>query len=203
MTVHYPIGPSSLSRVFKCPGSLRLAQGRETTTSQYATEGSLAHDLAAKALTGEGGSVIMFESDEMADHVQGYVAFCRSILKNCSRWAVETTYESKEIREFGGTADFVAVIREGDRSVLHVVDFKYGAGVPVGVENNPQLLAYLLLAREDLGEHDAYRASIYQPRTSGEAAETVEYDRGDLEEFRKTLLDAISEERKDDFDAGD
>lgn len=69
-----------------------------------------------------------------------------------------------------GTADCILI----SGSVLHVIDFKYGQGVPVDAVQNPQLLLYAL------GAYEAYkfifpvqqiRLSIVQPRITEEPSE--------------------------------
>lgn len=58
--------------------------------------------------------------------------------------------------------------------VLHIIDFKYGKGVPVSAEGNPQLSLYAL------GAYEAYKIlypierielHIVQPRISDEPSE--------------------------------
>jgi hypothetical protein len=62
-----------------------------------------------------------------------------------------------------GTAD--AVIVAGSR--LHVIDLKYGRGVRVDAERNPQLILYALAALDTLdplGEVTDVMLTIHQPR---------------------------------------
>jgi hypothetical protein len=64
-----------------------------------------------------------------------------------------------------GTADFISY----DGATLNVCDFKYGKGVPVSPEHNPQLMLYALgvLAKYDLISKDIDVAlHIIQPRVS-------------------------------------
>lgn len=119
---------------------------------------------------------------------------------------IEETIESEKIEGLGGTADCVRVYWQGDNLVLHVIDLKYGKGVAVAAENNPQLLAYLLLWRDELADlysFDVFRATIYQPRTAGEPDDTVDYTPEELEQFEGALLAAIDEKRSEEFCAGD
>lgn len=46
----------------------------------------------------------------------------------------------------GGTMDFISIYNSQKHTILEVTDLKTGAGVPVQVENNPQLLTYALCA---------------------------------------------------------
>jgi hypothetical protein len=75
---------------------------------------------------------------------------------NLSRW----------LPEGFGTAD--AVI--GADGLLTVADFKYGSGVPVEAEGNPQLRIYALGAMDALDwlyDFDRVRMVIFQPRRGG------------------------------------
>ena len=212
MTKHYPIGPSSLSRIFACPGSLKLSEGKGSESSKYATEGTMAHELAAEMIGGAFTTDPNPYPDGMMDHCGAYAAFCREQLMSkphSVKW-VEHTLESKTVEGLGGTPDLFGTYVEGEDEILHVIDFKYGAGVRVGVEQNPQLLAYLLLADEhtqvkpgELFTYDKYRASIFQPRTPGEPGETMEYSASQLIQFARELEQALGPRRSEEFHAGD
>ena len=43
---HALLGPSSAARWMACPPSVNLTKDMPDTTSEYATEGSLAHEIA-------------------------------------------------------------------------------------------------------------------------------------------------------------
>ena len=65
-----------------------------------------------------------------------------------------------------GTADCILISND----TLHIIDFKYGKGVPVSVENNAQLLLYALgayLAYEMIFPIEHIKMSIVQPRLTG------------------------------------
>jgi hypothetical protein len=68
------------------------------------------------------------------------------------------------VPECWGTSDAVIV----SPTLIHVIDFKYGRGVPVDAEENPQGKLYALGALEEygdlLGEVETVRISIFQPR---------------------------------------
>lgn len=71
-----------------------------------------------------------------------------------------------------GSADCL-IIGNGE---MVVVDFKYGAGIAVEVENNPQLRLYAigcLLAFDPLYDIDAVKMCIVQPRRDNIASTTV------------------------------
>ena len=43
---HALLSPSSMHRIMKCPGSVKLSEGIEQPESEYAKEGTLAHECA-------------------------------------------------------------------------------------------------------------------------------------------------------------
>lgn len=62
-----------------------------------------------------------------------------------------------------GTAD--AVVWQPEKKALHVVDLKYGAGVPVEVNNNLQLMIYALAALLTMNYNaETVTITIVQPR---------------------------------------
>lgn len=199
--VHSPKSPSGLKRVFACPASYWLSMGKSTESSKYAEEGTLAHDLAARMLLGE---EVEFDDPEMERYVTGYVNYCKD--RAGKEYRVEQRIESDEVEDLGGTMDFVTMYVDDEEDilsthVLHVIDLKYGQGKSVEARDNPQLLAYLFLARERYGYRDLYRATIYQPRTPGEP-ETVTYYDADLDKFKHDLTVATDPANKDEFEAG-
>ena len=206
MPRHYKISPSQLYRTIECPGSLRLAHGLVSESSEYATEGTQAHGLAEQMLTGDG---VEPPDDEMGRYISDYVRYCESI-EHSHRFSVslvEETMESKKIPDFGGTADFVCFYESGPShtptTVSHIVDLKYGKGKRVDVQDNPQMMAYLLLLREGFGVRDEYRATIYQPRIPGEPDSTWAWTNEELDNFQQDILEMIAEENEDVFSVGD
>ena len=157
---HALLGPSTLPRLVRCPGSLSFAirNGAQNTSSPYAIEGSQAHMLAEEILldpvhisaalkVGEhrvlekGGQTYPFEiTEEMADAVDAYVEWCLALP---GEHFVETKVSIDKLTPLPGqfgTADFGAI--DGDHLV--VTDLKYGQGEVVYAERNEQLAAYAL-----------------------------------------------------------
>lgn len=100
-------------------------------------------------------------TQEMADHVDGYVGYVMSIPG--SRY-IEVRVSAEAYAEgVTGTADAIVI----NGVVLHVVDLKYGAGVAVFPEENPQAMIYALGALDAFdfdGEIEEVEITIYQPR---------------------------------------
>lgn len=175
MTKHALLSPSSAHRWAHCPGSVVLTKDMPRTSSEFADEGTAAHELAAMCLgTGKNTSdfidiIIHVDArqfrvdDEMAGHVQKYVDLVRSMN---AETMVEQKVNISSItgeKDASGTSDAVLI----DGAELIIVDLKYGRGVKVDAENNEQLAIYAAAAVEQfdiLGEIDRVRMVISQPR---------------------------------------
>lgn len=167
---HALLAPSSAGRWLVCPGSIRLGYDIPSESSVWAQEGTEAHILAENMLMT--GVIPESGDSDMLGHVQGYVDFVRANLDWDSELYVEVkgpcTKEPRLAEYLYGTAD--ALIINAD--TLHVIDFKYGAGVRIFAENNPQLMCYALAAyysehcgprRKDIKN---VKLSVFQPRVS-------------------------------------
>ena len=90
---HADLSPSSAGRWMKCAGSVVLSQGIEDKGSEYALEGTAAHDVAAMCLTSGAdaaayvGRLIDAKgtevpvTEDMAENVQVYVDAVRQRVK--------------------------------------------------------------------------------------------------------------------------
>ena len=105
-----------------------------------------------------------FEDREMADFVRVYVEYVNQIAQDADDRQIETRVSYDEWVSGGfGTAD--AVIVNGD--TLHVCDLKYGRGVRVDAEQNPQGMLYALgawAATEVVFDIKRVQIHIIQPR---------------------------------------
>ena len=130
-----------------CPGSVKAEEGLGEGSSVFAQEGTNAHELADHCLV-NGEDAVLYEgveghfefdvTQEMAENVQKYLDYVRSLPGDMFS---EQRVEFDEWVPGGfGTADAV-IIQDG---LCTVVDLKYGKGVPVSAENNPQLKLYAL-----------------------------------------------------------
>ena len=199
------LSPSSAARWIHCPPSAKInaeAGDRETV---FTREGTLAHALAElkarKAfLTGIGPKKYQTAhaklaqdglwQDEMDDHTDRYLEILTDLYADFPdppHVAVEQRVDFSEWVPGGfGTADCVMV----GGGVIHVIDFKYGKGVPVSAEGNPQMMLYALgaLAAYDLiYDLDTVRMTIIQPRLSGEP-DTWETDVGFLKAWAEEVV---------------
>lgn len=183
---HSIFGASGAKRWRICPGSVNLIQKAkaagqipEREESEFAAEGTEAHDWADKVLTGK--VPIQEVPEDFRNHLEGYINHCAAIADNAlgchgkvyNEATVPLFYRPKD----KGTLDFAAIvppetITEFPHGKIDFVDLKYGAGVPVSAKENDQLIIYLLslvgfLEIDEMQEfHDETPVSlaIYQPR---------------------------------------
>ena len=174
---HSILGASSSHRWLPCPGSIRLSEGLPNTTSEYAAEGTAAHELGHMCLMDDTnaldhlGEVIKVNeqfsfpvTEEMAEAVQVYLDTVRAdyaVVGKSAELRFEHQFRLDWLREgLYGTND--ALVGE-PFGVLRVYDYKHGRGVAVDVSDNSQLMYYGLGASHG----DAYEEVelvIVQPR---------------------------------------
>lgn len=184
----------------RCPGSLAMEAGKPDSSSEFADEGTAAHELASMALTAGNdaaayiGRIIKvedsgreFEVDEdMAANVQIYINAIRDYADG-NELMVEQRVDFSHVvnvPDQGGTSD--SIILTGDGEEIQVHDLKYGRGVKVDAVQNEQLMLYALGALNEygmVGNFKRARMVIHQPRLNhvSEFACTID----ELEKFAK------------------
>ena len=183
---HATLSPSSAARWLNCPPSAKLNAEAGDRDTVFTREGSLAHTVAElKArkyfLTGIGpkkyeAAMAKHRADELwQDEIDAHTDRYLEILKEFYADFPEAPHVAVEQRvDFGawvpdgfGTADCIMV--SGD--TIHIVDFKYGKGVQVSAEDNPQMKLYALgalAAYELMYDLTIVRMSIIQPRLASD-----------------------------------
>lgn len=179
---HALLSASASHRWLACPPSVRLEEQFPDSTSDFAREGTLAHEIAELKLRKyftEPMSQRTFNTrlnkmkkhelyqEEMLKHTDTYLEYLKGIslsLSSAPYVAVEKriNYSSYAPEGFG-TVDCLMV--GGD--TLYVTDFKYGKGVAVSAENNPQMKLYALgayLEYSFLYPIKTIKLAIIQPR---------------------------------------
>ena len=163
MTAHAKLSASGAHRWMACPGSVKADEGLADKSSSFAEEGTRAHDLMERILTSKGIRVGAYDL-EMFEHVQTYVDYIESLKTPSDVLLVEKRVDFSEwVPEGFGTADTILV---NDYRV-HIIDLKYGKGVPVYAERNPQAMLYALGAYAGfgwMGDIKSVKISIVQPR---------------------------------------
>jgi hypothetical protein len=148
----------------RCPGSIKLNEGLVEVSGPYADLGTMAHSVAAYCLKCNLQAADIL--DDYAPAVQEYLDFVRSETGVEDAWEAEVDLTNALLTldsDFGGTADYVRW-RPSSRELL-VVDFKFGTGVAVDVEDNEQLRLYALGALLSMDVNPrSVRSVICQPR---------------------------------------
>lgn len=178
---HALLSPSAAHRWINCTAAPRLEENVEDSGSDFAREGSLAHAYCARALKLEIGQPIdpedeeieelkSYYSSEMDGHVEQYYLAVMEHFNDArahtkdAQLLVETRLDfSQFLPESFGTADAIIVADD----LMEVIDFKYGKGVRVDADRNPQMMIYALGALEKFDfEYDIKRVrmTIVQPR---------------------------------------
>ena len=171
MGTHAILSPSAAHRWMNCPPSACLEREFPSSSSEVAAEGTAAHALCEHKLRKllklrSKRPQSDFEDDEMDLCSDDYVSFVQEQMGEIPSPMVLVEQRldiTRYVPEAFGTADCIIV--GGDR--LHIVDFKYGMGVLVEAEHNPQMMLYALGALELLdGIYDiqTISMSIFQPR---------------------------------------
>ena len=164
MTAHASLGASNAHRWLACAGSVKAESGLPNTSSVFALEGTTAHDLAELTLTTSDTALDLFEDQEMAEFVRVYTDYVRSLSDTADLVLIEQRVDYSDWVPKGfGTAD--AIVLNGD--TLNVVDLKYGMGVQVYAQNNPQGMLYALGAYAEvnhIAEIKKVVITIVQPR---------------------------------------
>ena len=195
---HALLSASSSKRWLNCTPSARLEeQFTKDTGSVYAEEGTAAHALAEHKLKRllkrrSRRPVSDYQCDEMEDCTDGYAAYAMEQIElakqSCSDPIVlieQYLDYSAYVPEGFGTGDLV-IVADG---TLAVIDLKYGKGVAVEAEWNPQMMLYGLGALElfdAIYDIDTVRMTIYQPRL--ESVSTWEISVSGLMEWVETEL---------------
>ncbi len=187
---HALLSASGAQRWINCPPSAKLQERYEDTGSVYAEQGTDAHALAEwklrRALGTDAGpdprSGLTYYDEDMETHTDDYAAFIMELLaearKTCAdpQVMVEQQVDYPRWVEGGfGTADAIIC---ADRH-LTVCDLKYGMGVEVSAEHNPQTCCYALGALDlldDLYAIDSITMIIFQPRRENISEWTVNRD---------------------------
>lgn len=196
---HALLSASSSDRWIHCPPSARLSESYEDKGSDYAAEGTDAHTLCEYKLKVALGikaddptEGLSWYDQEMEDCAAGYAGYVpeqvEAAKEHCTDPVVlieQRVDFSRWVEQGFGTADCIII---ADRT-LQVVDFKYGLGVLVSAEENPQMMCYGLGALEIfdcLYEIDTVWMTIYQPRRDN--LSTYELSKADLYRWADEVL---------------
>lgn len=178
---HALLSASGAHRWIACTPSAKLEEQFPDSTSTYAEEGTLAHELCEikvkKALLDmptkaynsvlkkiKGNELYQTEMDKYTEEYLEYIQEKVHSFEFPPTIIVEKKVNfSDYVPEGFGTADCI-ILSDGN---LHIVDFKYGKGVEVSAEYNQQMMLYALgayLEYSFLFQIDNVKMTIVQPR---------------------------------------
>jgi hypothetical protein len=176
---HALLSASSAARWLACPPSAVAAEAYPNEGTEYTAEGTLAHEVAEYAASAPVDAPWIANgrddiTQEMVECAKGYADYIQEQIET-----PDATVLLEQQVDFSpwvpggfGTAD--CIIIQGD--TMDVIDYKYGKGVAVSAEDNPQEKLYGLGALNDYGfVYDVHtiRLHIYQPRLNNISVDTL------------------------------
>jgi len=218
---HALLGASKAHQWLTCPPSAKWEKSfPDPGPSEAAAEGSVAHRLAEHHMTKilEGKKVTTPKAmlkdplyrPAMEEHVDAYCDEIMVILTEMRENGHDPSIYLEQrldltpwIPEGFGTADCIVI----GNGTLHVFDFKYGRGVPVAAEDNPQLKLYALGAIHEFDcLYDINEAVLHiiQPRLNSITEWSV--SRELLEKWGRFIVKPIAEKAfkgEGEFSAGE
>ena len=187
MAKHALLSASGAHRWLECTPSAQHELQFPQSTSEYAEEGTAAHELCELTARYWLGEISEAEYENQRDELakgKYYNAEMQECANDYAKFVAEKTAAARETCEDAFTAlevrvDFSKYVKDGfgtgdciivSDNVLEIIDFKYGKGVRVEAAGNPQMKLYTLgayLEYNTLFDIDSVRMTIFQPRLSG------------------------------------
>ena len=175
MGKHALLNASSAHRWLTCPPLPRLENFFEKEVSEVANEGTDAHRLSEYKLRKVLGEKVRkpklkyFDKD-MDSYTNDYVNYIVETIENIKKSTKDPIVLIEQRLDFSnyvpdgfGTGDCIIIADK----ILHIIDLKYGRGVEVSAEENPQMMLYALGALniyDALYDIDEVVMNIFQPR---------------------------------------
>jgi hypothetical protein len=178
---HALLSASGASKWMNCTPSAIAEESFENETSDFAEEGTVAHELAEQLVLQALGlphdidkiKAHRLYKPEMDNYLDGYVASILEKTQLSDEWSLEAKLSLEPfIPEGFATSDFNCV--EGD--TLTVMDLKYGKGLEVSAFENKQLRIYALGALSSYAlSHDIKTVvmEIHQPRLHNHSVDSI------------------------------
>ncbi len=214
---HAVLSASSSHRWLACPPSARACESESDRASPYAQEGTAAHAMCEYKLQEALGmdpknpaeDLDYFDS-EMDECSDDYCSFVIEQLASAKEFCSDPKLMIEEHLDFSrwvpdgfGTGDALIVADK----VLHIIDYKYGLGVLVEAEGNPQMRCYALGAidaYDGIYDIEAVKMTIFQPRRGN--VSTAVMSKAKLLEWADSYLAPrakLAYEGKGEYQAGD
>ncbi|PRA08861.1 MULTISPECIES: DUF2800 domain-containing protein [unclassified Paenibacillus] len=197
---HALLGASKASQWINCPPSARLTEHIPDTRSEFADEGTAAHELSELRLQRR---LTICDSKRRKDLEQKMKTFMESnrfygpemetaVTEYCE--LVEERFMEAKARSVDAAvlleaqADFSEWVPDGkgigdvvliSDGIMEVIDLKYGKGVPVSAFGNPQIRLYALGTWAEYNmfyDIQEVRMTIVQPRLDSITTDTMTVD---------------------------
>lgn len=181
---HALLSASSAHRWLHCPPSAKLTAGVTEAPGEAALQGTAAHALAEhklrRALKQQSKRPVSeYEDDEMDSYTDDYVSYVLEQYEQAKQATPGAVIYIEQHLDFShvvpggfGTGDCL-IVADG---TLHVIDLKYGLGVLVEAEWNPQMMLYAIgaLALFDaLYDIEQVALTVFQPRRENVSTWTI------------------------------
>lgn len=190
---HAILSASSAGRWIACPPSARLNAAKADVPSEYAAQGTDAHALCEFKLRKALGERVRDPTKKLASYdsemeecAGDYAQFVMGLVSQFREESADTLVSVEQRVDFSeyvpegfGTADTLIV----SGKTVCICDFKYGKGIEVTADHNPQMLCYALgciQMFDALYDIDKVLMVIVQPRLSN------------LSEFTMSKTDLLS-----------
>jgi len=184
MSAHAILSASGSKRWLSCTPSARLEATlpepqKSTSSFDFSLEGTMAHSLAEIKLRHHYGEIGIEEyqrefeiikatpyyNEDFEAHVDNYVLYVRSQIGEDDKPLFEQRVDFSDwVPDGFGTADVVILSKQ----TIHVIDLKFGKGIPVHALHNSQLRLYALGAwnkfKEEYPDLKEVKYTIHQPR---------------------------------------
>ena len=198
---HAVLSASAAKRWLNCPPSARLNEQFPNVSSEFAEEGTAAHELCEYKVRKylhdrmeRPQSEYYTEEIEQATDV--YAEFVISIIEEMKANGAEPLALVEEKLNYShiapsgfGTGDMIVIGKDKQgRGLLHIVDYKNGKGIFVDADHNPQMMLYALgalRAYDYIYDVEIVRMSIVQPRL--ENISTCEMTVQELNEWAESI----------------
>jgi len=184
MAAHAILSASGSKRWLSCTPSARLEATlpeapKSNNAFDFSQEGTMAHSLAEAKLRLHYNQITSEEyereyeiikatpyyNEDFEAHVDNYVLYVRSQIGDNDRPLFEQKVDFSDwVPDGFGTADVVIL----NKHSIHVIDLKFGRGIPVSAKDNPQLRLYALGAwskfKDEFPDITEVKYTIHQPR---------------------------------------
>ena len=174
---HALLSASSSARWLACPPSAVAGEAYPAKSTDFAREGTRAHEVAEAMVSERSVSLLPGASEytvEMVECAEGYRDYIQEqITGDDAIVLLEQRVDfSNWVPNGFGTCD--CIIIQGN--TLTVIDYKYGKGVMVSAKDNPQMKLYALGALNDYGfayDIEKIIMHIYQPRMNNISVDEI------------------------------